>query len=757
MQCQDAVTKTDLEQARRFVECLTGSADTPVTFQTFPDGPDTTDSERRTLTRIMHGTVADNASELTRLNELGAGVFMVVNETDLKGRKAENVTRVRALFVDFDHTDARPLELVNALRPEPHLIVESSAGRAHAYWRVSDCELSKFKAIQEQLATKLGGDIKVKDLPRVMRVPGFWHKKGEPILTRIVTTSDLFAYTLSEVETGLLQQGDVPSQRGQGHSVANPTVRLNNSRKEASAAEAGRIKSFNRQEALKGANEGSRDDTLFRLAWSCRGKGYGYEESKILVLAAAAGCNPPFPEAEALEKLDRVWNYSDSDAPEKLTELGNAKRFVAQHGANFRWVVEFKKWLHWNGQRWLLDETEEVMRSAKETSMSIYGEVGGQNDSKVSDAIARHASKSQTLRMLKAMIELARSEPGIPISQKHLDADPMLLGVANGVINLATGELRPAARDDYITKQADVFYDPDARCPTWERFLAKITGGNSDLVRFLQRAVGYSLTGKTLEQCLLFLYGMGSNGKSTFLGVLADLLADYAAQCSPETLMVKSKEGGVNNDIARLRGTRLVSSVEAEEGKQLAEALVKQLTGDDTVTARFLFQEHFEYRPQFKIWFATNHKPIIRGDDVAIWRRIRLIPFTVTIRDNEKDKSLPKKLAAERPGILNWAIKGCLAWQKDGLKPPAAVIEATEDYKSEMDVFGAWLAECCVVGPVHEEFSRRLYDNYRQWCSNVGRYALSEVKFALKLTERGFYKQRAAKGVVYHGVALSLP
>lgn len=418
---------------------------------------------------------------------------------------------------------------------------------------------------------------------------------------------------------------------------------------------------------------------------------------------------------------------------EHETDLGNARRLVAEYGVDLRFCKPWKKWLVWDGQRWREDATGEVMRRAKETARTVYGE-----------SSEKHATRSESRAGIESMVVLAQTEPGIPLKPEDLDAAPWRLNVLNGTLDLKTARLRDHHREDLLTKLAPVTYDPRAKCPTWLAFLDRVMGKDKDLVRFLQRAVGYSLTGSIREQCLFILYGTGANGKSTFLGTISQLLGEYASSTPTETLLVKTGGGGIPNDVARLKGARFVSAIEAEDGRRLAEALIKQMTGGDTMTARFLYGEFFEFVPEFKIFLAVNHKPLIRNTDHAIWRRIRLVPFTVTIPEAERDKDLPEKLRRELPGILAWAVQGCLDWQSEGLGMPAAVQRATAEYRAEMDVVDQFLAERCELGSTTTEARRlrvkvsRLYGAYEEWCDAAGlRFPLSRAALSTRLKERG--------------------
>jgi putative DNA primase/helicase len=436
-----------------------------------------------------------------------------------------------------------------------------------------------------------------------------------------------------------------------------------------------------------------------------------------------------------------------------LNDSGNAARLVKLFGHDIRWLPHIKKWMIRKGQYWEINEDGAIERFATATAASIYKEAEKERDADKARNIGRWAGTSLSQPRLKAMIELAKSELNISIPMSALDQNGMLLGTPSGVVNLKTGRLCEATPMDYITRITGAPYVPGATCPNWERFIDRSFSGNQAVIKLVQRALGYSLTGQTIEQLMFFIYGSGCNGKSVFLETLRVVFGNYAMQAQAEMLMQSKGERG-SNDIARLRGARVVSAIEIEDGGRLSEALVKQLTGGDQIAARFLFAEYFEYKPAFKIWLAANHKPIIRGDDHAIWRRICLIPFLVTIPEQELDKQLASKLAAEAPGILQWAIEGCLEWQDIGLSPPPEIIEAVDEYKSDMNVFHRWLDEWCEKGPEKSVGAEAAFKSQCEWAEQNGFTALTNRKFADKLLEHGFIKKRGSVGYKYLGLTL---
>jgi putative DNA primase/helicase len=432
-----------------------------------------------------------------------------------------------------------------------------------------------------------------------------------------------------------------------------------------------------------------------------------------------------------------------------LTDLGNARRFLVAHGSDLRYCHPFGRWYVWDGTRWKEDSIGEVQMRAKDCIRYMYRDAAAEEDDQRRKALAKHAIRSESSQKIRAMVELLKTEPGIPILPDELDGDPWLLNCLNGTLDLHTGELKPHNTLDCITKVVPVTHDANATCPEWCRFLDRIFAGRQDLITFVQRAVGYSLAGCTDERVAFILYGRGANGKSTFLETIALLLGDYAMRTTTDTLLARRGDS-IPNDVARLRSARFVYASEAEQGRRLAEAKIKDLTGGDTITARFMRGEWFEYKPKFKLWLGTNHKPVIRGTDTAIWDRIRLIPFDVRIPEPERirQSELMARFEAELPGILAWSVRGCLDWQKHGLGMPEPVAQATEAYRADMDILAQFLSDYCVVNPLAKTTVGNLYKAYTMWCDETGERPLSQRDFGARLCERGFEKRQSTGG--YH-------
>ena len=458
--------------------------------------------------------------------------------------------------------------------------------------------------------------------------------------------------------------------------------------------------------------------------------------------------------ARAEMKVPPVENHEDDDPRAQAftdTDIANAKRLAEQHGADLRFTPE-RGWLVWDGRRWAADEKAVAVQArAKATALAIFDEVKGSADR---DALFRHAKRSQQKGAIEAMIWLARSEPGVPARIVDFDTDGYLFNVRNGTVDLRTGELRTHRREDLISNLVDVPFVPGASCELWDAFLWRVTDKSEELVAYLQRFVGYLLTGDTTEQSLHFIYGLGANGKTVFCDVLMRILGDYAVAVSPDLIMVR-RHSGIPNDVARLRGARAALMNETSQGARFDEAKLKDLTGGDVLSARFLHAEFFDFRPTHRIVIRGNHKPAINGTDEGIWRRLHLVPFTVTIPKDEQDRDLLRKLAAELPGILQWAVQGCLAWQRQGLSAPSLITDAVRAYRKESDTLGRFIEEDCEVRPLAQVKSGAFFQRYQSYAERCGERWMPAKDLPHEMQRRGFQWKVTKAGGMYFGIELA--
>lgn len=444
---------------------------------------------------------------------------------------------------------------------------------------------------------------------------------------------------------------------------------------------------------------------------------------------------PPFS-AATNSALDAQVIQLDSLRPPAFTDEALALKFAERHSADLRFVAAQGKWYVWTENRWQQDETLLAFDMVRATCRQASAECDRQG-------VAKVLASSKTVAGVE---RLAKSDRRLAASVDQFDADPMLLNTPGGVIDITNGRMRSHQPEDYLTRITSV--GPAGKCPTWIGFLDRVCGHDPEIVAFLQRMAGYILTGRIDEQALFFLFGLGANGKSVFINTIAGILGDYHRTAAMETFTASSVDRHPT-DLAGLRGARLVTAVETEEGRRWNESRIKTLTGGDKIAARFMRQDFFEFVPQFKLAIAGNHKPGLRSVDEAIRRRFNLVPFRVTIPPEERDGDLGNKLMAEWPGILRWMIAGCLEWQQKGLCPPVAVTEATSEYLESEDALASWIDDCCERDPRAQTPSSELFVSYKSWSDRAGEPNGTMKSFTQKLEDRGFerYRKNSERGV----------
>jgi putative DNA primase/helicase len=432
--------------------------------------------------------------------------------------------------------------------------------------------------------------------------------------------------------------------------------------------------------------------------------------------------------------------------------LGNAERFVDQHADKFRYEPTWEKALVWDGRRWEMSDDTAGLRLAMETARSIYLEAAAADDHAIRAALSKHAVASESRSRLQSMVALAQAK--LTTSHKELDQHPYLFNCANGVLDLRTGELLAHDPGLYLTQVSTVEFDPTADCPTWEEFINAIFEGDADLIRWVQRWLGYSLSGLTVEQVLVIFHGSGANGKSTLLNAVQDVMGDDYAGKAPPTLLMATKQEQHPTGMATLFGRRFVAAVETEQGRRLAESVVKELTGGDRITARRMREDFWEFSPTHKLVLCTNHKPVIVGNDHAIWRRIKLVPFTVKIPLEQQDKHLAEKLHAERSGILNWLLTGWREYQENGLGSCKVIDEATAEYKAAEDVFSEFIAEHCTLNKGLDTKASAIVSRYTAWARENGHEEMNGKAISEYLTTTLGLKKKRNNGIVYYGIGL---
>lgn len=531
--------------------------------------------------------------------------------------------------------------------------------------------------------------------------------------------------------------------------------------------------------------DGERNDTLARLGGYLRRKGMSPDAIfAALKVENAERCDPPLPEEDVETIARSVGRYKPAveevevEIPadkgddgqggggqppkkgklptiaampggndERLTDLGNAKRFLREFGEDLYYLPDWGKWAIWDGKQWKQDKNDRILALGLKLSDVILRDAALEPNRNLKLLLVKHALQTEAISKVRAFLTAGQSFKAKQLDE--FDQQPHLLNCPNGVVDLRSGMMLDHSRDLMMTKMASVDYNPEADCPKFKKFLYEIMGGNEELVNWIQKALGYAMTGDTREQCFFIMYGVGANGKSTLLEIVKHIMGDYGRTSNFSAFADKPASNGPSEDIARLAGARMVTATESNAGLSFQEALIKQLTGTDKVSARFLYRESFEFDPSFKIFFSTNHKPGIKAGSEGIWRRIRMIPFRIVIPEDKRDQGLQARLIDEESeGILAWLVEGAVRWYAEGLNMPQEVRQETQNYRTEMDTFQTFLEDACELDDEGKVKFNDLYESYQVWCETNGEKALSGKWFGLRLTERG-YEQVRSNGASY--------
>lgn len=504
---------------------------------------------------------------------------------------------------------------------------------------------------------------------------------------------------------------------------------------------------------LRGVAEGDRDNTLYKAC--CRWRRQLGDDAKeavtVLALTAARNCTPPFPDDQAIKCVNSAWKQDhDDDTVDwafaqaqgggdgfNLTDRGNAERFVAAWGDRFRYVAGWG-WLQWTDIGWRQGADDYATAKACHLSDVILDEAKNITDARDQAKYASWAKQSENHGRIGAAVSLARVQPRMHLGTDDFDADDALLNCRNAIVNLRTGSTRLIDQNDLVTKNTHVVYDPDFKLPAWDDFLMTSTNGDLEMIEYLQRAAGYTLTGSNAEEIFFLISGPPASGKSTFLDALHCALGKYGTTTQSETILYQRNQQPPAQELARLAGTRLVTVSEIREGASFNEGLIKQITGGDRVSARFLYRDAFEYRPQFKMWIATNHDPEARDD--AIWRRLKKIVFGHSIPRENRDPNLKRILRDPELGgraVLAWAVEGAMKWYDSGLMEPAKIQEEVRAYYAEQDRILHFIQDCLVYAPGAMTPMNDVYSTYKTWCMIVNEHVRRQPQLRKALESRG--------------------
>jgi putative DNA primase/helicase len=487
-----------------------------------------------------------------------------------------------------------------------------------------------------------------------------------------------------------------------------------------------------RAAGLAGIAEGSRNSTLFTRGCSLRSRGANEAKLRTALAHANATCDVPLADDELENIVQSILKYP---AGTSATETADAERLAEIHGKTLRYVLDWSRWIAFDGVRWSQSNGEwATQQAAKDMVRHLLADASAEPDDEKRKRILAHANTCESRKARENMISLARWELAVPSENLNRQTEHLLC-TPSGLVDLRSGSLTPNDPERLITQRTTTPYDAAALCPTWDRFVLEVCGGRAELAGYLQRAAGYSITGSVRDHVVFFLFGSGANGKGTFVNTLLRALGDYG-HVAASTLLVHKPGAQHPTELAALYERRLVVTSEVEKGARWNESQLKTLTGNDRVAARRMREDFWEFEPTHKLWVMANDKRVTRGTDDGIWRRLKLIPFEQSFVGRE-DTGLAERLLEEAPGILRWAVDGARAWYEGGLQEPELVRQATAAYRDEQDLIGQFFGERVDFGEGLSVGRTTLRESYEQWCKEQGAHPVGPREFAARLREAG--------------------
>jgi putative DNA primase/helicase len=730
----------DAKAMIEFIRLLHPEKTYPVCFQTFGDSADYFFSTLTETTRDRLISASTN----------GLTVSVVVNHIVGDKRRAANVTKINAVFIDCDD-QSHTLEQLRALPMQPHIIVETSPGNYHAYWLVRDCEVGQFKAIQQALATRFKTDAQVCDLARAMRLPGTinW-KRNEPFMAKIVLRGEHPLVSVKRLVKKLklnVELNDSTADADKKHSaplvVMNATGAITPAMIEAALD---RVAADDRTNWLRvgmaiHSEMPNEDGYMLWTAWSKGSDKYQPDDQRRTWDAFK-------PKAHGI-KIGTLFALAGTSSKNKA-EWDNFRvgsLFVQNYGHQLRYEKSNDSsggtWYLFNGVAWQRDR-QAPLRLAKALVEDLHAGEGCM-------------SSLRSAAALKAICQVVELDESIQILGKDFDANPNLLAVRNGVVDLAMGEFRPARATEYLRRQADVEYDPSAKCPRWVEFIRQVTKDDKNLARFLRLAVGYTLFGHAKMQVFFILEGMGRNGKGVFLRTLRAILGEYATEL-PTSITTSGFSGSANASspaLMAIQGRRLGIITETSAKKSFDSAFMKTISGGDAISARANYGEQTTIKPECKLWLSTNNMPEVAANDYAMWRRIVPIPFKAKFDDATDDRNLDDKLREEASGILNWAIAGAKDFSTEGVLPECeAVTKHKAQLRRDADICGSWLKECTTPASKARLQASEAYSSYSKFAKKIGRDSMSMPAFKNRMSQEGYHNKKSKDCNVYVGLVL---